>query len=196
MMASRRCEHFTALGAPVDPDVKRSTISEDGSGSSSGSLEEIAGEFRQLFPRERSSATRMRSSSTPVSRSASVWRPASSVTISWQSVCLMSRASSAPRRVGLMPTTVAPESVAPPSQNRYSGPFSSRTPTWKGPGRRRATASDARRALSATTSPHDQALSSNSRPGWSSSARATSSSATVSGIAATRPRCSKMTTMS
>src|SRR5205807_1740217 len=105
-MASRRCEHFTAVGAPVDPDVKRSTISEDGSGSSSGSLEEIAGEFRQLFPRERSSTTRIRSASTPVSSAASVRRPASSVTISWQSVCVMSRASSPPRRGGSMTTTV------------------------------------------------------------------------------------------
>src|SRR5947209_1645466 len=194
-MASRRCEHFTALGAPVDPDVKRSTISEDGSGSSSGSLEEIAGEFRQLFPRERSSTTRIRSASTPVSSAASVRRPASSVTISWQSVCVMSRASSPPRRVGLMPTTVAPASAAPPSQKRYSGPFSSRTPMWKGPGRRSARATDARRALSATTSAHDHESSPNSRPRWSSSARSASSSATVSGVEATRPRCSKMGSM-
>ena len=60
----------------------------------------------------------------------------SSVTISWQSVWLMSRASSAPRRVGLMPTTAAPASPAPSNRNTNSGTFSSSTPTWNGPGRR------------------------------------------------------------
>ncbi len=36
-----------------------------------------------------------------------------------------------PRRVGLIPTTVAPLRAA--ARNRYSGPLSRRTPMWKGP---------------------------------------------------------------
>ena len=69
-----------------------------------------------------------------------------SVTISWQSVWLMSRASSAPRRVGLMPTTAAPASPAPSNKKTNSGTFSSSTPTWNGPGRRSCTSSSARDA--------------------------------------------------
>ena len=61
-----------------------------------------------------------------------------SVTMSWQSAWAMSRASSAPRRVGLIPTTVAPASAAPPRRKRYSGTFSRSTPTWNGPGLRRS----------------------------------------------------------
>ncbi len=53
--------------------------------------------------------------------------------MSWQSAWATSRASSAPRRVGLMPTTVAPASAAPPRRKRYSGTFSRSTPTWNGP---------------------------------------------------------------
>ena len=46
----------------------------------------------------------------------SVPAPASSVTTSWQSVWRTSCASSAPRRVGLIPTTAAPASAATPIQ--------------------------------------------------------------------------------
>ena len=56
---------------------------------------------------------------------------------SWQSVLVMSAASSAPRRVGLMPTTTAPTRAAPASRKMYSAVFSRRTPTWNGPSRRR-----------------------------------------------------------
>ena len=75
-----------------------------------------------------------------------------SVTISWQSVWRMSAASSAPRRVGLMPTTAAPDNAAAPIQNRYSGVLSSSTPMWNGPGRRCAIAVAARAALAITVS--------------------------------------------
>ena len=61
-----------------------------------------------------------------------------SVTTSWQSVWRMSVASSAPRRVGLMPTIVAPHTAPAPSQKLSSGTFSSRKPMWNGPGRRSA----------------------------------------------------------
>ena len=57
--------------------------------------------------------------------------------MSWQSAWRMSRASSSPRRVGLIPTTVAPANAAPPRRKRYSGTFSRRTPTWNGPSRRK-----------------------------------------------------------
>ena len=44
----------------------------------------------------------------------------------------MSRASSAPRRVGLMPTSTVLVSAVAPSQIGSSGTFSSSTPTWGG----------------------------------------------------------------
>ena len=47
-------------------------------------------------------------------------------------MCCTSRASSAPRRVGLMPTSVAPLSAAAPSSIQNSGTLSSSTPTWNG----------------------------------------------------------------
>ena len=65
---------------------------------------------------------------------------------------VMSRASSAPRRVGLMPTTTAPVTAAAPSHIANSGTLSSRTPTWNGPGRRSSSSSAARSAHAVTYS--------------------------------------------
>ncbi len=119
-------------------------------------------------------------SGTSRSRPSRSAAPGSSVTRSWQSVKRMSRASSSPRRVGLIPTTVAPASAAAPSHRRYSGTLSSRTPMWNGPGRRSA---DARAAAPAALG-HDLAPCSrwcrrNGVPGRSSCSRAARSSATV-----------------
>ena len=89
--------------------------------------------------------------STPRSRPSTRCDWVVSVMMSWQSVWRMSVASSSPRRVGLMPTITAPERAAPVSRKKYSGMFSSSTPTWKGPGRRRSSSSAARALASATT---------------------------------------------
>ena len=168
----------TALGAPVEPEVNRSRYSTSGPGSSDGtSPSSVAagrsGEYAGA------SQSRTRPGSTPVSRPSSSGSCAASVTMSWHAVCLMSRASSCPRRVGLIPTTVAPARAAPPRRKRYSGTFSRSTPTWNGPSRRSAVSMRARAADSATTWRQLHDSSSKRRPVWSSPARATRSSATV-----------------
>ncbi len=79
----------------------------------------------------------IRSVPIPRSRPSRSGRCAASVTTRPQSVWRMSCASSAPRLVGLIPTTAAPASAAPPSRKTYSGTLSSSTPTWKGAPSRR-----------------------------------------------------------
>src|SRR5439155_8234893 len=80
------------------------------------------------------STTRMRSSSSPRSSPRNMSTKRGSVTINWQSVYVMSRANSAPWRVGLMPTMVAPPTAPASSQRHSSGMFSNKNPMWKGPG--------------------------------------------------------------
>ena len=70
----------------------------------------------------------------------------------WHSVCVMSRASSSPRRVGLIPTMVAPLTAAAPSHIEYSGTLSSRTPTCGAPSPAIAANSAARAAQACTHS--------------------------------------------
>ena len=89
-------------------------------------------------------------------------------------------ASAAPRRVGLSPTTTWPPSAAPPSRNANSGHVVQqhadvRRPSGPAAARR---APAARTPTRATTSAQVQDRSSNSSPGRSSSARASSWSRT------------------
>ncbi|KOV51796.1 hypothetical protein ADL00_38970 [Streptomyces sp. AS58] len=108
-------------------------------------------------------------------------RWARSVTTIRHSVCRMSRASSGPRRVGLMPATAAPANAAAPSHSGYSGVLSSSTPTcgwaWRGS---RSARSAARAAAPAATSCRVSVRSSNHSPGRSSPHCRPTSSATVS----------------
>ena len=102
-------------------------------------------------PRYSAVSTRStRSAGTPVSSPASRAAPSASVTSTRQSVRRTSPARASPRRVGLMPTTTAPDSAAAPSQNRYSGTLPSSTPTWGGS----RSPNDARSALRAATGRH------------------------------------------
>src|SRR5215831_21029469 len=84
-----------------------------------------------------------------------------------------------------MPTTAAPASAAPAIQYRYSGTFSSSTPTWKGPPRRASASNAARAAAAATSSRYETTSSSKRMAAWSSSARATNRSAKLGGPPAT-----------
>ena len=105
-----------------------------------------------------------------------------SVTISWQSVWLMSRASSAPRRVGLMPTTAAPDEPGAQQQEHELGHVLEQHADVERSGPR-AAARGARRARApprrprATTSVDPRRAS----PSVSSSARLSTSSAKVVG---------------
>ena len=137
----------TAFGALVEPDVKSSSSRASGAGSGDGNGAPSYSPNRALYAPD--PTVSIASGGMPRSSPASVSAPASSDTTSWQSVWRTSCASSAPRRVGLMPTTAAPASAAPPIQYRYSGTFSSSTPTWNGPSRRASRNSAARRAASA-----------------------------------------------
>src|SRR5690242_14820651 len=93
----------------------------------------------------------------------------------------MSRPSSLPRRVGLMPTTVAPHKAAAPSSSQNSGTLSSNTPTWKGPSAGFCESRNAARcAHNRTSSSYDQVSSSNRKPGAGSFARARRNVAIVS----------------
>src|SRR5262245_17618049 len=173
--ASRPELHTTAFGALVDPDVKSSRSRVSGAGRASGAAAPAWSPSRASYaavPTVRSESDGTPRSS-PVSRAA----PSPSVTTSWQSVCRTSCASSAPLRVGLMPTTAAPASAAPAIQYRYSGTFSSRTPTWNGPSRRATCRSAARAAASGTNGRYDSIWSSERIAVGSSAARATTSSA-------------------
>ena len=188
MPASRPWVQRTAFGRPVVPDVKRSRKS-----ASSGTSAAPATRARAdappsapsgwtrghlvgvgLGPHDEDPRRARRRRRARPARSA----PSSSVTSSWQSVARTSAARASPRRVGLMPTIVAPASAAPHSQNRYSGTFGSRTPMCSGPGRRSDCASAPRAAPAATVSRHVQRPPASTTAGWSSSARAASSSAT------------------
>ena len=121
----RSLVHTTALGALVEPEVKSKKSGSDPSGAL----------FARSSASNGGSVGRTASTSTnavagtPQSSPSKVERPAASVTIIWQSVWRTSRANSAPRRVGLMPTMHEPVSAAAPIQYRYSGVFSNNTPT-------------------------------------------------------------------
>ena len=179
IIAMRPVEHMTALGAPVEPEVNSSASRVWGSRASSGWSLGSAPAWSVSSPRH-CSESMSNCAAVPVSRPSSRAVPSESVTITSQSTPRMSEASSAPRRVGLMPTMDTPASAAPHRTNRYSGTFSSRMPTWRcryGAGRsayepacssaqlRRISA---RTAASATNSRQVHAESSNSSPGWSS----------------------------
>ena len=92
---------------PVEPEVKIRTNRSSGVGAPSeprvGSPNGSSTRCTGVPPRSR-----------PSSRSA--W--AASVRTTWQSVWVMSRTSSAPRRVSLMPTSAAPARAAPKSVKR------------------------------------------------------------------------------
>ena len=112
--AMRPVLQTTALGAPVEPEVKVSSSMVEGScasgtsGSSAPSAALSASAHRGL------SMVRTRSASTPVSSPSSSAACAESVMMTSQSAPRMSAASSAPRRVGLMPTMVAPANAPAP----------------------------------------------------------------------------------
>ena len=105
---------MTAFGAPVEPEVKVSSSVVAGSfasgmsGSCSCSADATASCHCGL------SMVRTRSASTPVSSPSKSAAWPESVTMRSQSTPRMSEASSAPRRVGLMPTIVAPASAPAP----------------------------------------------------------------------------------
>ena len=103
-----------------------------------------------------------------------------SVTRSWHSVWVRSRASSSPRWVGFAPTTTAPTSAAASSQKTNSATLSSSTATWKGPSTRCARSQAARWAAWATTSAWVSRSSPATRPRWWSSARSRTARAIVS----------------
>ncbi|KOX01026.1 hypothetical protein ADK65_11805 [Streptomyces sp. NRRL B-1140] len=114
------------------------------------------------------------------SRPVSSGRWARSVIRTRHSVWRMSRASSAPRRVGLIPATAAPARAAAPSQSGNSGVLPSSTPRWgSAAGGRRSVRSAARAAAPAATSWCVRLRSSYRRPGRWSPHRAAMSSATV-----------------
>ena len=91
----------------------------------------------------------------------------------------MSPASASPRRVGLIPTTTAPDRAAAASQKRYSGTLPSSTPTWGGSSPPSDPSRAARSAPAATTSRQDQLRSPATSPGRSSALRARRRSATL-----------------
>ncbi len=130
----RPCVTRTAFGAPVDPDVKMSANSASGPGSSDGSSAPSLVSNR----RRHSSPSTVSTRSGPTARSSPSSRPTSrsSVMISWQSVWRMSRASSSPRRVGLIPTIVAPASA--PHRTGTGTPGRSRAAHRRGTDRRHA----------------------------------------------------------
>src|SRR5215211_264979 len=151
--ASRPELQTTAFGALVEPDVKSSKSRESGAGS-------VDGNGAPSYSCNRVSyaavpTVSVASDATPRSSPASMSAPDSSVTTSWQSVWRTSCASSTPRRVGLMPTTAAPANAAPAIQYRYSGTFSSSTPTWNGPSRRASARSAALAAAAAMNSRYE-----------------------------------------
>src|ERR1700731_4422480 len=91
----------------------------------------------------------------------------------------MSCASSPPRRVEFKPTSTDPDNTVPPRANRYSGTFSSRTPTWGGPSVVKVRSQLPHDAISATTSAHVHARPSKTRPRLVSPSRARTTSAPV-----------------
>ena len=106
--SSRSCEHTTALGAPVVPDVNSRKIWSDGFTFVVGRGASANGASVSAYAA--SSMTRTRPSAAPSSSPSSSSRWRRSVTMSWHSVWLMSRSRPSPRRVGLMPTIVAAHS--------------------------------------------------------------------------------------
>ncbi len=174
--AARPCVMRTALGAPVEPEVKMRTNRSPGSTARPKPAHEApAGTGSSIHPGPTTStgAPGSSPSSNPASPGPVTTRP--------QSVCRTSRASSAPRRVLLRPTTVAPASAAPNKVTRYSGVLSSSTPTWNGAFRRRSASHPATRSLRATTSHHVHRRSSDTSPTPSSPARPAASWAAVVG---------------
>ncbi len=174
MRAARPWESFTALGAPVEPEVKMRTR------MSAGSTRGVS-DRRAAASRSRHAGSSISMTSVPPrSRPESSGIRLASVRTTTQSVWRTSRASSSPRRVSLMPTITAPTRAAPKSANRYSGVLPRSTPTWNGPasGRRAASASDHRR-LSTATSRQLHWRSSTTIPGPSSSARRSRSATSV-----------------
>ena len=114
MSASRPCVQRTAFGAPVLPDVNRSRYSASRRAAPAPESGTLAGSGAAAS----TSTRRTSSSGTPWSSPSSSAAPGASVTSRPHSVNRMSRASSAPRRVGLTPTTTSPVSAAAPSQKR------------------------------------------------------------------------------
>ena len=97
-------------------------------------------------------------------------------------MCSTSRASSAPRRVGLMPTSVAPETAHAPSANHISGVLSNSTPTWKGASTGfRSSRNAARCAIASSTSRYVHDESSKRNAGASLPMCARNRSAMVAG---------------
>ena len=170
MRARRPCDRRHAFGAPLVPDVKRSKYSAVSSTGSSRSGVPAYGARTCAYSGV--STSRRRPFATPRSRPSRRWTWRPSVTMSWQSVWVMSRASSAPRRVGLMPTTTVPVTAAAPSHMAYSGVLSNRTPTCGGaPSGSWSTRYAARAATASRYSPQVQASSSKRIAGASRSRR-------------------------
>ena len=120
----------TALGAPVVPEVKISMKMSRGVTSTSVSAAPANGASAASHAGVSVTNRASRGTASPVPSSSG--RCSVSVTSSAQSVWVTSRARSAPRRVGLMPTSVAPLIAAAPSMIQNSGTLSSSTPTWNG----------------------------------------------------------------
>ena len=112
--ARRPVLQITAFGAPVDPEVKVSSSVVDGSLASGMSGRSTSAAASSASAHRGPSIVRTRSASTPVSRPSSSAAWSESVTMRSQSTPRMSAASSAPRRVGLIPTIVAPASAPAP----------------------------------------------------------------------------------